>query len=226
MAPTPRCASAPWARRPPSARTSPTRASPASAPSATPATAGTASAAWCASRGRASSRTRWGATCPDGAKLAESPRCSKWRAEMRTMLKSVVLLGCLAAVTAWAADRDISLKEGERRSFKLPGIAQVAIDDASVVEGTAKGDQLNVAAKAQGSARILVLLKRDQWVTFKVKVLPGDVAAGPVPESLPDAGEPIYLRVGEKRAFETPGIQKMPMGGPAYEAKVSGKQLE
>ncbi|MBK7861727.1 MAG: pilus assembly protein N-terminal domain-containing protein [Archangiaceae bacterium] len=136
------------------------------------------------------------------------------------------MAGCLFATAAWAGDRDISMREGERRSFKLPGVSQIAIDDASVVEGVAKNDQLSVTARGAGTARILVLLKNDQWVTFKVKVAASDVAEGPVPEALPADGEPVRLRAGESRVFETPGILKMPVSGQGFEAKVNGKLLE
>ncbi len=135
-------------------------------------------------------------------------------------------VSCLIATSAWAADRDLAMREGERRTFKLPGVAQVAIDDASVVEGTGKGEQLTIAAKRAGNARVLVLLKTDQWVTFKVKVLGGDVAEGPLPEALPSEGEPIRLRLGESRVFDTPGIAKLPTGAQQLEAKVTGKVLE
>lgn len=142
-------------------------------------------------------------------------------------MRAVVILICLSTATAWAADRDIAMREGEKRSFKLPGVSQVAIDDASVVEGQAKNDQLNVTARRAGSARILVLLKNEQWVTFKVKVLASDFPEGPVPEALPGDGELLRLRIGESRAFETPGIQKMPPAGAQnFEAKVNGKVLE
>jgi hypothetical protein len=131
------------------------------------------------------------------------------------------------SATAWAADRDISMREGETRSFKLAGVAQLAVDDVSVVEGAAKNDQLSITARHAGLARIMVLLKNDQWLTFKVKVVAGDLAEGPVPEALPAEGVPVRLRVGESRAFETPGVQKMPMAASQnYEAKVNGKILE
>ncbi|MBL8956295.1 MAG: pilus assembly protein N-terminal domain-containing protein [Myxococcaceae bacterium] len=140
-------------------------------------------------------------------------------------MRSVVFFICLSS-TAWALDRDLSLREGEQRTFKLPGVAQVAIDDASVVEGTGKGDQLTLAARRPGNARVLVLLKTDQWVTFKVKVLAGDVAEGPLAEALPADGEPVRLRVGESRVFDTPGIAKLPGPGRELEVKVNGKVLE
>jgi hypothetical protein len=140
-------------------------------------------------------------------------------------MRHFVALTCLFATAAWAADRDLSMREGEKRAFKLPGVSQIAIDDSSVIEGVAKNDQLNVTARGPGSARILVLLKNDQWVTFKVRVLPGDVGEGPVPEALPGDGEPLRLRVGESRLFDTPGIAKMPTGAQNFEAKVTGKQL-
>lgn len=128
---------------------------------------------------------------------------------------------------AWAADRDLALREGEKRAFKLGGVAQVAIDDASVVEAVAKGEQLNLTAKHAGNARVLVLLKNEQWVTFKVHVLASDFPAGPVAEALPEEGQPVRLRVGEARAFETPGIAKMPPpSAQTFEAKVNGKVLE
>jgi len=146
--------------------------------------------------------------------------------EILMRFKAVVLTSCLTAAAAWAADRDLSLREGERRTFKLPGVAQVAIDDAGVVEGTGKGDQLTLTARRAGSARVLVLLKSDQWVTFKVKVLAGDVSDGPLPEALPGEGEPVRLRPGESRAFDTPGIAKLPTMSPQLEAKVNGKVLE
>jgi hypothetical protein len=64
-------------------------------------------------------------------------------------------------------------------------------------------------------------------VTFHVKVTPGDVPEGPVAETLPPEGEPLMLRVGERRAFETPGIVRMPLNvGGAYDAKVTGKTVE
>lgn len=142
-------------------------------------------------------------------------------------MRAVVFLLCVVATASWAADRELAMREGEKRSFKLPGVTQIAIDDASVVEGVAKNDQLNVTARRAGSARILVLLKSEQWVTFRVKVLASDFAEGPVPEALPAEGEPLRLRVGEARAFETPGIQKMPAAGAqSFEAKVNGKLLE
>ena len=142
-------------------------------------------------------------------------------------MRAVVTVTCLLAATAWAADRDISMREGEKRAFKLPGVTQVAIDDASVVEGVAKNDQLSVTARRAGSARILVLLNNEQWVTFKVKVVGSGFPEGPVPEALPGEGEPVRLRIGEARAFETPGIQKMPPAGAQnFEAKVNGKVLE
>lgn len=138
----------------------------------------------------------------------------------------VVIITCLFTTAAWAADRELTLKEGEKRSFKLPGVAQIAIDDASVVEGAAKDSNLTIGARRAGNARILVLLKNDQWVTFKVKVVAGDTREGPVPEALPNEGEPLHLRVGESRAFETPGISRMPMGAQNFEAKVTGKLVE
>lgn len=142
-------------------------------------------------------------------------------------MRALVIFLCLTAATAWAADRDLSMREGEKRSFKLPGVAQIAIDDAAVVEGVAKNDQLVVTARSAGSARLLVLLKNDQWVTFKVRVLAGELGEGPVPEALPGEGEPLRLRVGESRVFEVGAIQKMPAtGGQNFEAKVNGKLLE
>jgi hypothetical protein len=83
-----------------------------------------------------------------------------------------------------------------------------------------------VVAKRSGVARILVLLKTDQWVTFKVKVVGGDLPEGPVPEALPGDGEPLRLRIGEARVFETPGIAKMPGGAQNFEEKVNGMLLE
>jgi hypothetical protein len=143
------------------------------------------------------------------------------------MMRLIVVVFCLLSTAAWAVDRELSMKEGERRSFKLPGIAQVAVDDAQVLEGQGHEDRLDVEAKQPGSARILVLLKSDQWVTFHIKVTPGDVPAGPIAEALPNEGEPLRLRIGERRAFETPGITRMPLNtGGIYEAKVNGKQLE
>ncbi len=133
----------------------------------------------------------------------------------------------LVTTSAWAADRELTLRVGEKRSFNLPGVAQIAVDDATVIEGTAKDDHLDVEAHHAGSARILVLLKNDQWVTFHVKVGAGDVPEGPVLEALPNEGEPLMLRIGERRAFETPGIARLPLnpGGP-YDVKVTGKQVE
>jgi hypothetical protein len=134
---------------------------------------------------------------------------------------------CLLTTAAWAGDREISMKEGERRSFKLPGIAQIAVDDAQVVEGIGRGDSIDVEARREGTARIMVLLKSDQWVTFRIKVVPGDVPSGPIAEALPGEGEVLRLRLGERRAFETPGIAKMPLNTQgAFEAKVTGKLLE
>ena len=86
-------------------------------------------------------------------------------------MRAPVIVSCLFAAAAWAADRDLSMREGEKRAFKLPGVSQIAIDDAAVVEGVAKNDQLSVTARSPGTARILVLLKNDQWVTFKVRVV-------------------------------------------------------
>src|SRR4051812_3836768 len=133
----------------------------------------------------------------------------------------------LLTTAAWAADRDVALREGERRTFKLPGIAQIAVDNAEVVETVGKGDSIDVEARRPGVARIMVLLKSDQWVTFRIRVTGGDLPEGPVAETLPGDGEPVRLRVGERRAFETPGIAKMPLNpSGAYETKVTGKQLE
>lgn len=142
-------------------------------------------------------------------------------------MRAVVPFFFLIAASAWAADRELSMREGEKRSFKLPGVTQVAIDDAAVVEGVARNDQLNVTARRAGNARLLVLLKNDQWLTFKVKVIASDFPEGPVPEALPGDGELLRLRVGEARAFETPGIQKLPPAAAQnFEAKVTGKVLE
>jgi hypothetical protein len=144
---------------------------------------------------------------------------------MKRSIAAVVV--CLFTTAAWAADREISMKAGERRSFKLPGIAQIAVDDAQVVEGVGKGDSVDVEARHEGTARIMVLLKSDQWVTFRIKVGPGDVPSGPIAEELPGEGEVLRLRLGERRAFETPGIAKMPLNtGGTFDAKVTGKQLE
>jgi hypothetical protein len=144
------------------------------------------------------------------------------------MMRNIVaVFFCLLTTAAWAADRELALKVGEKRSFSLPGVAQIAVDDAQVVEGRSHDDRLDVEAHRSGSARILVLLKSDQWVTFHVKVVAGDVPEGPIPEALPADGEPVRLRAGERRAFETPGIARMPLSGVGtFEAKVIGKTLE
>ena len=75
-----------------------------------------------------------------------------------------------------------ALREGEKRSFKLPGVAQIAIDDAAVVEGVAKADQLNVTARRAGNARLLVLLKNCEnvllvLVVFQLMLLAAEMCA-------------------------------------------------
>ena len=70
-------------------------------------------------------------------------------------MRVAVLFIVLTTTSAWAADRELSLREGEKRSFKLPGVTQIAIDDASVVEGVAKNDQLSVTARRAGCNRTL-----------------------------------------------------------------------
>lgn len=142
-------------------------------------------------------------------------------------LGSALCVAIFVCATASASsDRDLSLKAGEKRSFNLAGVAQVALDDASVIEVATKGDRITITAKKPGNSKLLVLLKSDQWVTFRVKVAGGDASSSLV-EALPDEGETLRLRPGERRLFETPGIAKLPPpSAGVYELKVNGKTLE
>ena len=127
----------------------------------------------------------------------------------RPMSKTWLIAVCLVAglASAAGADRDLLVKAGEKKSFKLPGVAQVAVDDASVVDVTTAADVLNLSGKRVGSSRLLVLLKNDQWVTYTVRVS----AAGEVPTA-PDKRKPqpvdgIAVHVSGEVLLKTPDVE-------------------